>query len=203
MRVIGLTGGIASGKSTVANLFAQHNVPIIDSDHIVHHLMQPGSDNVKKISEKFGTAYLVSSGELNRKKLRSHIFEDPSAKQWLENLLHPQIHHAIMQQLKKIKAPYVIIVIPLLIETQTTLSYPMLDRILVVDCSPTLQKQRLLARDHIATSLIDRMLAQQASRQQRLAIADDVIDNQTDMAQLKTRVAALHTYYLTLAQADL
>lgn len=197
MLVVGLTGGIGSGKSTVSAQFAQHGIPIIDTDLIARELVQPGSDNLTHIQTKLGNDYVTVSGELDRKKLRTRIFQDTAAKQWLENLLHPQIRDAVTQQLQNQQAAYAIVVIPLLLETDPACStYSMLDRILVIDCAPEQQKQRALKRDDCSASLIDAILAQQVSREERLAAADDVIDNQGDIDVLRAQVDELHARYL-------
>lgn len=199
MLKIGLTGGIGSGKSTVADMFAQLHVPIIDTDQIARQVVEPHTVGWKAIQEHFGANILDAQTQtLNRKQLRNIIFAQPQEKAWLENLLHPLIRAEVNQQLAALTSDYCILVIPLLLET--TYDYE-LDRILVVDALPEQQIARIIARDHISVELAKQIIAQQASREQRLACADDVIDNtQTDRQNLYAQVQALHQRYLNLAK---
>ncbi len=196
MLIIALTGGIGSGKSTVAALFAQFGVPIIDTDIIARELVQKGQPALAEITQHFGAEILTADGELDRKKLRDIVFHDASKRMQLESILHPRILDTVKISITTHHAPYCILVIPLLVESKQ--HYPH-DRVLLVDTTPALQRQRMHSRDQIADSLAQQILAAQASREQRLAIADDVINNIADPAALTAQVATLHEKYLKLA----
>ena len=191
---VGLTGGIASGKTTVSNLFAQHNVTIIDADLIAREVVQPQQPAFKDIVQLFGDVVIGVDGHLRRDILRQQIFSSPDLRQQLEAILHPRIKLEMQQRAAAIHEPYCILSIPLLIEAK---QLDLVDRVLVVDCPIELQRQRLAQRDGITAAEIDRMLAAQASREQRLAVADDVIDNQTHVSQLQQQVQRLHQQYGT------
>jgi len=193
---VGLTGGIASGKSAVSRLFASHGVPIIDSDEIARALLAPGNALTGAVFTRFGAELQRADGSLDRALLRARVFADSAARRDLEQLLHPAIA-ARAQQLGEVAGgPYQIYVVPLLIEAGVRERY---DRVLVVDCPESLQLSRLLARDGIGLSLAHAMLAAQAPRAARLAAADDVIDNADGVEALAPQVAALHAKYLALA----
>ena len=194
---VGLTGGIASGKSTIAAIFASFGVHIIDADAIAHSLTQKNHPNLSLISHHFGDEFLTDQGELNRKKLREHISQDNHANTWLKNLLHPQIHAAMMERSLKSKADYCMLMIPLL--AQSTQNYQ-LDRICVVDCPEGLQLSRLQSRDNVSALEAINLTKLQTSREERLAIADDVILNDGDRASLTQQVQDLHLWYLTLSK---
>jgi dephospho-CoA kinase len=198
MLTIGLTGGIGSGKSAVAHFFAELGVPIIDTDVIARTLVEPGTPTLTKIIEHFGSEFLNSDHSLNRAQLALKIFKDPAEKNWLEQLLHPLIRQALASLKAKITAPYCIVVIPLLIET---LPNPDIDRILVVTAPESLQIKRTLARDQRSPGDIMAIISSQASPEQRLAAADDVIVNDTDLTTLQTAVTRLHQHYLALSSA--
>lgn len=190
---VALTGGIASGKSTVAAEFAKLGILVIDTDEIARTVVEPGQSALQAIVDCFGTGILEESGRLDRKHLRELIFNDPAKKQALENILHPAIRNEQQRQASIAGGSYQLHVIPLLTETNT---HGLYDRILLVDCPRKAQLQRLIARDSITAELAERMLSAQASREQRLAIADDVIDNNGDPALLSKKVASLHHFYL-------
>jgi dephospho-CoA kinase len=193
---IGLTGGIASGKSTVAGLFAALDVPIIDADQIAREVVAPGTALRAALFEHFGEQIRDASGGLDRAALRRLVFADAQRRQELEALLHPAIRERAQQLSAQAPGPYQIHVIPLLIETGAAGHY---QRVLVVDCPEPLQRTRLRARAGISAYEADAMLAAQASRAARLARADDVIVNDTDVAALRPQVAALHQRYLQIA----
>lgn len=193
---VGLTGGVGSGKTTVSTLFHALGTDIIDADAISRNLVSPGSPLLEKILAHFGTAIADPSGGLDRGALRERIFHDPGAKAWLEALLHPVIRDEIQRQIDTGKSPYAIVVIPLLVESG---SYGFLDRVLVVDAPEADQVTRLCQRDGISRELAQRMLATQATRQQRLDKADDVIDNSGQPENLAQQVQGLHETYLKLA----
>lgn len=197
---IGLTGGIASGKSAVASEFSKLGIPVIDGDELARAVVMPGQPALQAVVDRFGTDILNAAGGLDRPRMRERIFNNPAEKHALEAILHPAIR-AEQQRLAQVAGGlYQIHVMPLLIETG---SRPLYARVLVVDCSRELQRARLIARDGITADLADRILAAQASREQRLAAADDVIDNSADLHSLAAQVGALHTKYLQLAAQPL
>lgn len=195
MLTIGLTGGIGSGKSTVANYFAELGITIIDADLIAREVVVPDSPALQNISQHFGKEILNPNGELDRKKLRDIIFADTQQRDWLENLLHPLIRQVIKQRLLTATSPYCVVVIPLLLEKNMQ---DWVDRILVVDATEQLQKTRLQQRDQLTAQQIDTMLATQLTRQQRLTAAHDTINNDGDRDALHAQVTALHKKYLAL-----
>ena len=195
---IGLTGGIASGKSTVANYFADLGVPIIDTDVIAREVVAPGAPALDEIREIFGDDVFQLGGTLDRKAMRKIVFSDDVKRQQIEDILHPRIRDAVYQQVTATSGPYLIIVVPLLFGSTMT---DFMDRVLVVDCSEEVQLDRLLARDTENEEQARRMIASQASREQRLSIADDVVQNDGDKEDTRQRVNALHNEYLRLSAA--
>ena len=195
---IGLTGGIASGKSTVASLFAALGVTIVDTDLLSREVVAPGSALLRQITDHFSMQVQSGDGTLNRQELRKRIFEDPEQRKWLEALLHPAIRELTDARSEAATGPYVIVAIPLLVETDGAARF---DRVLVVDCDPDLQLARLMARDGAKAEDALRMLAAQAPRAARLAVADDVIHNNGDLASLRDQVAKLHAEYVAAAKA--
>lgn len=193
---VGLTGGIASGKSTVANLFAALGVPIIDTDVIARQVVAPGTALLAQIAEKLGPAVLAEDGSLNRRSVRDLVFSDPAARAALESLTHPAIRAEMERQADATRTTYSMLAIPLLAEKG---SKSVVDRVLVVDCEEELQIRRLQARDGSTLDQARAILAAQASRAARLAIADDVIRNDGDLHTLRDQVAKLHARYLELA----
>ena len=196
---VGLTGGIASGKTTVCQIFSELGIDIFDADDIARELVRVDSPCYQQILEHFGTGFLLADRTLNRQQLRTHIFSNVQAKATLENILHPAIHTVLISRSADSLAPYCILAIPLLVESQQ--SYP-LNRIILVDTPETLQLQRLCKRDSLSLKIAHTMLSQQSSRVDRLAIADDVIRNDTKLAHLKEQVLHLHQRYLQLAKQD-
>lgn len=195
---IALTGGIASGKSAVAAEFAKLGVAIIDSDVLAREVVQPGQPALQAIVDRFGSDMLDAQGQLNRARMRVHIFNNPAEKQALEGILHPAIRAAQQARSAQLGGPYQIHVIPLLVESDSKSRY---DRLLVVDCPVDTQLARLIKRDGIDETLARQMLDAQATRAQRLAQADDVLENTGEAADLAAKVALLHQRYLQLAQA--
>jgi len=193
---VGLTGGIASGKSTVAGLFGVLGVPCIDTDQIARDVVQPGSDVLAAIVARFGPQVLQADGSLDRRQLRTRVFADDRARADLEALTHPAIAAETELRSKTARGPYLLIAVPLLAEKQLSHRY---DRVLVIDCDPSLQWQRLTLRDRISPQQAQAMLAAQASREQRLAIADDILVNNGSLTELVPQVEALHRRYLQLA----
>jgi dephospho-CoA kinase len=196
---IGLTGGIASGKTTVANFFADLGVPVIDTDVIAREVVAKGAPALGEIRAEFGDEVFDDNGMLDRKLMRRLVFSDDGKRRRLEGILHPRIREAAAAQAQAVTDPYMIIVVPLL------LGSPMLefmDRVLVVDCSEDVQLNRLKARDTENETQARRMIAAQASRDERLAIADDVVLNDTDLDETRTKVDALHNQYLELSNSN-
>ncbi|MES9844222.1 MAG: dephospho-CoA kinase [Candidatus Sedimenticola sp. 6PFRAG5] len=197
MLTVGLTGGIGSGKSAVTRLFEDLGVPVIDADQASREVVKPGQPALQQLAQRFGDQIIDSRGELLRKALREIVFTDVQARKDLEAILHPLIRQRIDQQLGELSDPYAVLAIPLLIETGA--SYQV-DRILVVDCSASEQIRRVSNRDGVSEAQVEAILATQASREQRLKAADDVIENSGTIEELKPRVAALHRKYLELAE---
>ena len=195
---VGLTGGIASGKTTVARLFEALGVPVIDTDHLSREVVAPGQPLLASLAERFGAGVLAPDGSLDRGALRALVFADPAARVALEKLTHPAIQALLEVRSAAAGGKYQIHVIPLLIETGGKKNR--VDRLLVVDCSEALQLRRLQARDGSTVDQARQILAAQATRAARLAVADDVVVNDGELAPLRDRVAALHLRYLDFAQ---
>ena len=193
---IGLTGGIGSGKSTVANLFKALGVPVIDADVIAHRLTQPGEPATQKILAVFGQEFAEGNG-INRKRLAQRVFSNPLDRERLEAILHPLVRAAMQQEVQTLQAPYCLLVIPLLIEAGQR---DLVDRVLVVEAGDSIRVRRVQARDGRSEAEIHAIQENQASRAARRAAADDVIQNDGDLAELSKQVAALHAAYLRMAQ---
>ena len=198
--LIALTGGIASGKTAVANLFAKLGIPVLDTDVIAREVVAPGTPALDQIVAEFGPDVLDASGALDRAKMRARVFADPSERERLEAILHPAIREELATQAARAGGLYQIHVIPLLVESGRAREY---DRVLVVDCPEQDQLNRLMARDGSTHDLAERILAAQASRGQRLELADDVIVNTGTLADLEGFVRTLHKNYQSIAQARL
>lgn len=194
--IVGLTGGIGSGKSQVASRFASVGIHIVNADLIARAIVTPNSPALAAITAHFGAELLDADGGLNRRKLRDIIFNSPAEKHWLESLLHPLINAEIRAQLAAATSPYCILESPLLLETQQHL---LVDRILVVDASEALQIERACARDNNTETQIRAIMASQLDRQARCAAAQDIIHNHGSLAELNQQVDKLHRFYLTLA----
>jgi len=193
---IALTGGIGSGKTAVSRAFARHGVPVIDTDVLAREVVEPGRPALQDIVAAFGGDCLDTTGALDRAYLRRVVFADAGRRQRLEAILHPRILQALRERLAFIQAPYCLVVVPLLVETGLDKQF---ERILVVDVPEELQLGRVMARDRVDAEQARRILAHQASRAQRLAVADDVIENTGTLAELEDKVAELHQEYLALA----
>ncbi len=189
---IGLTGGIGSGKSTVANLFAARGVPVIDADVIARELVAPGQPALAEIIASFGTDCMDAEGQLDRARLRKRVFGDAAQRERLEAILHPRIHAAMTEWTAAQSTAYALLVIPLLFESG---QHDLVDRVLVVDVPVELQRARVAARDHWSDEQIDAVLAAQVPRDQRIDGADDVIANSGDVDALEQLVDALHQRY--------
>jgi dephospho-CoA kinase len=194
---VGLTGGIASGKTTVARLFEALGVPVIDTDVLAREVVAPGQPLLGQIAARFGGQVIAADGSLDRGALRAKVFADPSARSELEQLTHPAIRALLEQRSRAARGEYQILVIPLLVETGRATP---VDRVLVVDSSEEMQIRRLQARDGSTLEQARQILAAQASREARLAAADDVILNETGLGAVRDRVAELHELYRKLAR---
>jgi dephospho-CoA kinase len=195
--VVVLTGGIASGKSAVSQFFAQRGVPVIDTDLIAHEIVEPGQAALVRIAEAFGQEFLDGNGRLDRKKMRNAIFSDPGLKNRLEGILHPAIAAEVDQRIAQVDAPWCILVVPLFKEGGL---FTWIDRVLVVDVEESVQIERVTERDGITREQAQSILDAQPSRRERLALADDIIDNSGSLEELKARVDDLYGKYTTLSQ---
>ena len=196
MLKIGLTGGVACGKSTVCKIFSQLGIAVIDADEIAHELVEVGKPCYLDIINTFGTAFLLKNQQIDRAKLRQLIFSNRVAKLQLETILHPSIRRELIERSHKVKSAYCILAVPLLIETNMDTA---VDRILVIDITEKNQLDRLCKRDHLAPTLANNMIHQQSNRSQRLAMADDVITNNTGVQKLENSIKLLHETYLKIA----
>ena len=199
--IIGLTGGVASGKSEVTRRFEALGVHVADADVIARAVVEPGQPALARIAERFGAGMLLADGRLDRRQLRERVFADAQARRDLEAITHPAIRARVKAQAQAAPGPYAVVAVPLLAEAGRA-AYPWMARVLVVDAPESLQHDRLMRRDGVDEALAARMIAAQASRTVRLAIADDVILNDGDPAHLDTAVAALHARYLAAAQPE-
>ena len=196
--IIGLTGGIASGKSQVSKFFEELGIKLVDADIVAREVVEPNQPALAKISEYFGQTVLLDDGSLNRSKLREIIFAEPHKKEWLNSLLHPLIRQAMLQQLEQATGAYKILVAPLLLENQLN---QLVDRVLVIDTPVEVQLKRTMARDGVDKLQAQQIIDAQMSRKQKLQAADDVIENNSDLASLKHKVADLHQFYLDIAKS--
>lgn len=195
MFIVGLTGGIGSGKTTVSNLFNELGVTIVDTDVIAREVVQVGSQCLYEIEQHFGSSILLDDGNLDRKKLRTIIFSAPEEKRWLESLLHPVIRKQTRQALESSSSAYTIFSSPLLLESPDT---ELVDRIAVVDITAEQQVLRTTIRDKTNTSQVKKIIATQLSREEKLAKADDIIDNSGEVEHTKQQVRNLHKQYLVM-----
>ncbi|WP_336994009.1 dephospho-CoA kinase [Lelliottia amnigena] len=194
--IVALTGGIGSGKSTVADAFSRLGIVIVDADIIARQVVEPQTPGLRAIEAHFGKDIINSDGTLNRRLLRERIFSRPEEKTWLNALLHPMIHQETQRQISAATSPYVLWVIPLLVENQLQHKA---NRILVIDVLPETQLQRTMLRDNVTRQHAEQILAAQATREARLAVADDVIDNNGAPETIASDVARLHAHYLAYA----
>lgn len=195
MHVIGLTGGIGSGKSTVARLFGKFGVHWVDADDVARQVVEPGTPALAAIAEHFGNDVLTDSGALNRARLRSIVFSAPDERAWLEALLHPVIRQELMRQLRPegYSLPYMLLVSPLLLETD---QHELVEKVWVVDVPVELQIERTMARDNNDRAQVERIIAAQMSREERLAKADTIIDNSRPVEEVERRARDLHEQLL-------
>ncbi|BFN27273.1 dephospho-CoA kinase [Pseudomonas sp. SCT] len=193
--ILGLTGGIGSGKTAVADRFASLGVHVVDADQAARWVVEPGRPALQQIVERFGGEVLLRSGELDRAGLRQKVFVDPAERQWLEKLLHPLIRTEVARHLALAESPYAIMVSPLLVESG---QYRQVGRVLVVDVPEVLQIARTTARDQASEEQVRAILKAQVQREERLKHADDVLVNDRDLSWLGAEVERLHRFYLTL-----
>ena len=196
--IVGLTGGIGSGKSVVAESFAAHGIRIIDADVVAHMLTAADGAAIPAIRTKFGTEIIASDGSLDRAAMRKLVFADANARKQLEAILHPMIRAECDRLCREADSPYVILVVPLLIESAAYRQR--ISRLAVVDCPEEIQIARAMARSHLTRSEVERIMAAQTTRQARLAAADDVINNTGSRDELKAQIAELHQTYLNIVQ---
>jgi len=197
--VVGLTGGIGSGKSAAADCFVTLGVPVVDTDAIAHELTAPGGAAIEPIRQAFGDGALTAAGALDRAAMRRRVFADPAERTRLEAILHPMIRAESEARLRRSAADYAVLVVPLLAESK---SYrERVDRVAVVDCPEEVQLARVMGRSGLSRAEVAAIMAAQASRAARLAIADDVIANDAGLAELRARVTELHGRYLDMARA--
>ena len=197
MYVVAITGGIGSGKTTVANQFAALGIEVVDADLIAREVVAPGTPALAAITSHFGPEILTEQGLLDRRVLRERIFSDPAAKSWLNALLHPIIRSEMLRQCAAVSSPYCLLVVPLLVENRLT---ELADRVLVIDVDEATQIERTCRRDGVSREQAQAILASQANRSERLAMADDVLDNQSGTTEtIRARILALHETYLAFA----
>jgi dephospho-CoA kinase len=195
--IVGLTGGIGSGKSTAARIFGELGSAVVDTDAISHSFTGPEGAAMPALREAFGVECVRPDGGLDRAAMRDTVFRDPAARRRLEGILHPLIRREAERQIASAVAPYVLLVVPLLLESGRYL--PLLQRVLVVDCEPEIQVRRTMTRSGLTREAVAAIMAAQIDRPARLAGADDVIDNSGDELSLRAQVERLHTAYLRLA----
>ncbi|MCL1050560.1 dephospho-CoA kinase [Shewanella abyssi] len=194
--IVGLTGGIGSGKTTVANLFADLGITLVDADIVAREVVSKDSDGLNAIVNHFGHSVLLDDGNLDRARLRELIFNNNEQRLWINNLLHPLIRETMLKNCKDALSDYVIMVVPLLFENGLD---RLVQRTLLVDIPPKLQQQRTIARDTVSAEQVKNIIGSQATRAEKLSKADDVIDNQGEISALKCKVNALNTFYLKLS----
>ena len=196
MFTVGLTGGIGSGKTTVARFFLDQNIEVINADEIARKVVEPGTAALSKIQERFGSKILINEKSLNRALLREQIFKDNSQRIWLESLLHPLIEREITNLIVVAVSRYVILESPLLFETN---QHKLVNRTLVVDVSPKVQLERALSRDGGSEGTIKAIMDSQISRDDRISLADDIVDNEQNFQSVRTQLKKFHQTYLNLA----
>ena len=193
---VGLTGGIASGKTIVANFFAALGAGIVDTDRVARDVVAPGQPGLEAVRQAFGADVISASGDLDRRAMRAVIFSEPVARRKLESLLHPLIRARTLDELQRLRTPYAVVVVPLLVETGFG---RLVDRVAVVDCPGDIRLGRLMARDGLDRNQAESMMSAQANRQARLAAADDIIDNGGTRESTRLRVQKLHKRYTRLS----
>ena len=199
MFIVGITGGIGSGKSAVTQQLESLGITVIDADIVAREVVEPGEDALQSISSHFGATVITDSGELNRAELRTRVFDNPEERKWLENLLHPLIRKRIVTQLNASNSSYTVLVSPLLLETD---QHSLTDHIVVVDLPKELQIQRTMSRDNNNKTQVEAIIDAQMQREDKLERANSVISNDKDLYTLKNKVNNLHQKLLTLAHQD-
>ncbi|MBD3670518.1 MAG: dephospho-CoA kinase [Gammaproteobacteria bacterium] len=197
MLVIGLTGGIGSGKSRVSEYFTNLGVPVLDTDQVARDIVRPGAEALHEIRDRFGDSIIQKDGSLDRRALREIVFADEVARIELESIMHPRIREVVRDWIGRQHHSYCVVVIPLLLEKGWT---ELIDRILVVDLPESLQTERTMRRDRLSREQVETILATQVSRSQRLSAADDIIVNDADEAFLKQQIDDIHQKYLNIEQ---
>jgi dephospho-CoA kinase len=200
MFIVGLTGGIGSGKSTVSECFEKFDIVVVDADILAREVVEPGTPSLVAISDKFGNNILDEGGGLNRAKLREIVFADSTKKTWLEKLLHPAIRDLMLSRLQTSPSPYTLLVSPLLLETD---QHKLADRILVVDVPVEIQLKRTLKRDGSNEATIQSIIDSQIGRAERIAAADDILSNDQSSDKLPAKVLSLHNKYLELSRTSI
>ena len=193
--VVGLTGGIGSGKSAAAQIFRTCGVEVIDADSLAREVVEPGQPALSDIAAYFGSELLTAEGHLDRAALRKIVFSNPEQKSWLENLLHPLIAELLQRRLNATKSPYAILESPLLLETE---QYKLVDRVIVIDVNEEIQIARSVRRDGSDEAVIRSIIASQIDRAKRIQHADDLVSNEEGLEQLREKVEALHSKYLEM-----
>lgn len=191
--IIGLTGGIGSGKSAAANFFQNEGISVIDTDQLARKVIEKDSDGYSKVLENFGTDILDNNKSIDRAKLREEVFHNNDKRKILESITHPLVRELMVQKISSSTSPYSIIMVPLIFETHSAKNY---DRVLVIDCDVEIQLARAMARDENSADLIQKIIDSQCSRSERLSIANDVIPNNHSIEDLKKRSLAMHNFYL-------
>ena len=199
MFTVGLTGGIGSGKTTIARFFLDQKIEVINADEIARKVVEPGTAALSKIQERFGSEILINEKSLNRALLREKIFKDNSHRNWLENLLHPLIEEEITNLIAVAVSRYVILESPLLFETN---QHKLVNRTLVVDVSPEVQLERAISRDGGSETTIKAIMDSQISREDRISLADDIINNEQNLQSVKIQLKKYHQNYLNLAKKN-
>jgi dephospho-CoA kinase len=195
--IIGLTGGIGSGKSVAANFFQNEGITVIDADHLAREVIEKETPGFKSIVDYFGSDILDEDGSIDRGKLRREAFDNNEIKKVLESITHPLVRELMAERISAVQSPYSIIVVPLIYETKSMSAY---NRILVIDCDTELQLERATSRDNNSNRLIQKIIDSQCSREERLSIANDVIPNNDSLENLKSRSLEMHKFYLGLCK---
>ena len=197
--IIGLTGGIGSGKSTAGKFFESHKINVIDADQLAKQALDIDTPGFNQVIDFFGSSILDTAGHIDREKLRTTVFNDLEKKTKLESIVHPIVRDLMFNKISKSNSPYSIIMVPLIFESQSMNSY---DRILVVDCDESLQSERACGRDGSTIDLINKIINSQCTREERLSIANDVLPNNDTLDVLELKVAKLHKFYLGICAND-
>jgi len=195
--IIGLTGGIGSGKSAAANFFQNEGVTVIDADDLAREAIEINTPGYKSIVDYFGSRIIDANGLIDRASLRKEVFDDDEKKKVLESIIHPLVRDLMAERITMAQSSYSIVMVPLIFETNSMSNY---NRILVIDCDPSLQLERAAARDNNSKDQIQKIIDTQCSREERLSIANDVIPNNDSLNDLKTRSLIMHKFYLDLTQ---